>query len=190
MTSCPWIAARRRPDRRNREPGRRGKRPATAGGVAGVGIACILSAMLTGCYTFAPVPLESVSAGDQVRVRLSVEGRDRLERDLFVERRLLEGTLESLGDGRLVLDVPWAVREDGFHSERLVQQVDLRRQEYLEIEQKTIDGLRTGLVIVGVGAGVGVVAGRMLAGDTGGNTGGSGPGPAETLIFRIPFSLR
>jgi len=165
-------------------PGRRS--PA----LRGVVVACTAIALLAGCHTFAPAPLDSVRPGDQVRVRLAPGGRDRLERELFVEVRVLEGEVEWLEDGNLVLDVPWAVRETGFHSEQLTQQVDLEREEYFEVEQKVMDGLRTGLALAGGGAVAGVVLGRIIAGDTGGNTGQPGGGPAETVIVRLPVPFR
>ncbi|NIP59303.1 MAG: hypothetical protein GWO17_15320 [Gemmatimonadetes bacterium] len=125
-----------------------------------------------------------------MRVRLAPEGRSRLERELFVEVRVLEGEVESLEEGRLVLDVPWAERESGFHSEQLRQQLDLEREEYFEVEHKTMDGLRTGLILAGGGAAAGVILGRIISGDTGGNTGQPGGGPGETVIARILFPFR
>lgn len=159
-------------------------------GLRRAAVACTSAVLLTGCYTFAPVPLESVTPGDEVRARLAPEGRDRLERELFVEVQVLEGTVRSLEEGYLVMDVPWAVRETGFHSEQLTQLVDLGRAEYFELEERVIDGLRTGLVVAGAGAAAGVMLARILAGDTGGNTGQPDGGPSDAVIVRIPLSFR
>lgn len=61
---------------------------------------CFLLLVATGCYSYSPVENRSVEAGDEVRIRVSEEGRE--------DPRVYTGRVTRLASDSLVLSVPVA----------------------------------------------------------------------------------
>lgn len=110
--------------------------------------------LTAGCYSYAPVRVESLTPGQAVRVRLTPNEAQRLTELRRTENRLMEGTyLESSG---LQLTVNTQVsRNDPMAGTRaLIQTIDVPLTEVVEVEEKHFDRLKTGLVAGGLLAGV------------------------------------
>jgi hypothetical protein len=143
------------------------------------------------CYTYSPGSVESITPGEEVRVRVTREAAARLEPALASQETTLEGQVVRAENGSLWLDVISASRHIGFHVERMSQTVNLEDAETLTVEIKTLDRPRT-FVAVGVVALVsGAIAWKALSGESGGNT-SQGPGgqPSDDRIVRFFPSIR
>jgi len=145
---------------------------------------------LLGCYSYTPVPIETVHPGITVRARLTREAQDRLPDRVRGDKEMLEGELVDRAGGALTLSVPMAVRRQGFYAEDLHERVVLAPADVVDVERRTLDRRRTYALTGVVGAAVLGVAIRTLSGKTGGNTiDRTDPGPSANIIpiFSLPI---
>ena len=150
----------------------------------------VLVSMLSGCYSFVPVELESLSEGETVVARVSREDAERFGEVLGRTDQVLEGTvLESTSAG-VLLDVEVATRQVGFRFEPLGQRVRLNRTEIQELDRRELDRWRTTTLVTAIGIAVGTAAWAALGGDTGGGSNPQGGGTISddrrlTVTFRL-----
>lgn len=151
-----------------------------------VSIASLAAMALTGCYSYAPIRPEDVSAGTVARARLDPDEARRVAEIIGRDDRLLEGeVLEADGD-RLLLAVPMTTTAAGMSPRQFHQRVELRRGSILEVEARQFSALKTGL-LAGAGA---ILIGAAIAGAFSGNDDSDGnekPRPDDLVvpIFRF-----
>jgi hypothetical protein len=150
----------------------------------------VLISMLSGCYSFVPVELESLSEGETVVARVSREDAARFGEVLGRTDQIVEGTvLESTSAG-ILLDVEVATRQVGFRFEPLGQRVRLNRTEIQELNRREVDRWRTTTLVTAIGVAVGTAAWAALAGDTGGGSNPQGGGTiSDDRRLKVTFRL-
>ncbi len=159
-------------------------------GIGGILWAAAAVVLTSGCYSYAPVSLESVSPGQEIRARISAQGSDRIREQLQTESREIEGEVLSRENGQVLLNVTAALRQVGFRFEPLQQRVLLTEDELLELERKELDRRKTYFVAAGVGVAVGTALFVVLEGRAGGGTKQppiGGPSDDRFVILSIPF---
>ncbi len=138
----------------------------------------LLGIVLSGCFAYAPVALDTVQPGADVRVLVTPEQARALDELLLREARMVDGRLLEVG-ADLLLEVPVASGLQGGAMQSLNQRVRLPRSEVLQVELRSLNRGRTGLVVGVAGA---VVLGSVihaLSRELGGDTRGDPPPPGE-----------
>jgi hypothetical protein len=143
----------------------------------------------SGCFSYQPTRLESVEPGSSIRVRVSAEEAERLISVGLGERRLVDGTLVRNGVDGLMLDADVTTASSPGGRRALVQRVSIPTGEILEVEQRELDRVRTGLAAGGLTAVVAAVIISQLEGGRGSDQ-PPGPDPSELRVplgFRLPI---
>lgn len=145
--------------------------------------------LLAACYTYARVDSGSLHPGMGVRLRLSSSAAERLEPLLgTTDARLLSGVLVDAGRDTLIVEVPTRTNaEIGGSVRTLNQRVGVARSALVEIEARSLDRVRTGLVVGTSAVLAGAVVLRSIKGQPGlDRTPGSGGGTDfRVLVLRI-----
>jgi hypothetical protein len=148
------------------------------------------SAVLAGCYTYAPATLETVPAGAKVRALLSTEAQVDLRDRVGIDARELEGSLVERDESKILLAVRVPPPATGFSTgEAVFQRIDIARQDVLRVDVRKVDGPRTALFIGGIAAAATAGVAAALQGSNPGDPGGNGPGPEESRhrwFLRVP----
>ena len=143
---------------------------------------------VSGCYTYAPLETSSLAAGMDVRARVSSQMARELSPLLgSPDPRLLNGKVITAGD-TLVLEVPSVLQaEVGSSVQTLHQRVSIPRPALLEIESRTLDRYKTGILAGAAGVLVGgyILRATVLNPGREGQPGTGGPG--ELTLFRLRF---
>lgn len=116
-----------------------------------------------GCYRYQPLEVPEVAVGQTVRAYVTHEQGARLEDQAGLRDRHLEGRVVSMENGQLLLEVPSAAVSAGAVSRRLKQRVTIPTDQLLELEERTVDPWKTGLVAGGVVAAVGALVAYQLS---------------------------
>ena len=147
----------------------------------------LLSPFLVGCYSYAPIEPGTAPVGTEVRAHISGAASDRIAPIInSFNTRVLTGKVDENKGGDMVLEVPTgALLNTGDVVAPLVSRVPLQRGDFVQLETRRLDGVRTGLVIGGIAAAVGV-ASYFVSG--GRSRGSAPPNPGEgPPINRIPI---
>ncbi len=113
----------------------------------------LASALLAaGCYRYVPVELETVPAGEGVRMYLTRTGMAAITELPMEAGPIVTGTLVSQDNGDVLLRVPIATRQQGFHIRSIGQDVRIPTGDIIQVERRQLDRLGTGLLIGGTGA--------------------------------------
>ena len=152
--------------------------------------ATLLSSLaLLGCYTYAPLETSNLAAGMDVRARVSSQMARELSPLLgSPDPRLLNGKVIAAGD-TLVLEVPSVLQaEVGSSVQTLHQRVSIPRPALLEIESRTLDRYKTGMLAGAAGLVIGgyILRSTVLNPGKEGQPGGGGPGELTILRVRFP----
>lgn len=140
---------------------------------------------VSGCFAYTPVSLDTVQPGENVRVRITPEQAQEIDALLMRETRILDGVLLERGPSFLV-EVPVATQLQGGARQSLNQRILLPREGIVEMELKSLDRVRTGLLLGGAGA---LVIGTViftLTKELGGDTRTDPPAPPELRAPRFP----
>lgn len=148
-----------------------------------------LVALLSGCYTYAPVETRALGPGASVRARVSTPAAQRIAPLLgFTEARVLTGSLvETKGDA-IVIEVPTAAQiAAGTSTQTLYQHVSLAPGDVTELERRTLNRTRTALVVGAIVAAAGIAVATSLHGEPAIDNPPPTQSPSEmrTPIFRI-----
>ncbi|MBI4520470.1 MAG: hypothetical protein HY701_06510 [Gemmatimonadetes bacterium] len=139
---------------------------------------------LTACFSYVPVEPQVVPPGENVRVYLTRVGMANLGDGLPLDLGAgLSGTLVQQQADRLLLRVPIAVRQEGFHLAPIAQDLWIPAGEILQFERRRFDPVRTGLLVAG-GAGL---AGTVIATIISNSQGPPDGGPPIIEDLRIPL---
>jgi hypothetical protein len=148
----------------------------------------------SGCYTYVPAQFTAIPLGEGVRVYLSQSGVDRIRQigadalPGLTDRPVLNGRLVRRDANEFSLQVPVGTRQAGFHQAALDQQVTLPVSDLVQIEQRRVSGVRTGLAMAGGTALLAtvvvlVVSGARNPADNGGVDGDN----LRVPLFSIPI---
>jgi len=145
-------------------------------------------ALLGACYTYVPLETSTLSPGMDVRARVS----SNMARELSPllnnpDPRQLNGRVITAGD-TLVLEVPSVLQaEVGSSVQTLHQRVSIPRQMLLEVESRTLDRYKTGILAGAAGVIVGgyILRATVLNPGKEGQPGGGGPGELTIPLFRL-----
>lgn len=177
----PWTGALRR-WRRSAETGA-GRRVLRRSALL------LLAPLCAGCYTYTTTPLSRLSPGMEVRAHISDAATERLQDVLGHSHGVVDGSvLSSQPDGVMLL-VPVALRLQGDKLTSLNQRVSLPRSDILEIERRTLDRTRTGLLVAAGVVTVGVLVYGSLRGATSQASTPGGPPPPAPLVVPLPFHI-
>ena len=147
--------------------------------------ALVMPALVTGCYTYAPVQSSALSAGTGVRARVSATAAERVAPLLGVsDARVLTGTLIDNQSGTLIVEVPTIAQASvGTGGQSLNQRISIAPGDLIEIESRKLDRQRTA-VVVGVAA---VVAASATIAALKGGPGLDRPPGGSSTDAKIPF---
>src|SRR5690606_34336234 len=145
-------------------------------------IYCLPIFLLTGCYTYAPIPVESAPPGVQVRARLSPVETVRIQEALGTDRRVFDGALLDVDEDSLLLQVPVPAPAAAGPRRPLFRELTVPRGEVIEIEFRRLDRTKTGAFIVAGVTAAAIIVVRQFRG-TGGKSDIPPPsgGPAELV---------
>lgn len=149
----------------------------------------VLLPLLAGCYNYATVTPTAVPVGSEVRATISGAASDRVAPIIgSFNQRVLTGSVVENHGGSVVLQVQsGAIQNTGEMVVPLFQRVPLEQNDFIQLETRRLDKVRTTIVIGAVGAAVGLAAYAALqshggaSGDPDGGDGGGNP------INRIPL---
>jgi hypothetical protein len=145
------------------------------------------TALSTGCYSYRPVAPELVPTGAEVRVNVTTAAASRLGEVTGRDRRVFTGEFLGVQGQQIQMLVPTTRIEEAMTVRTLYQRVDLRLDDILEIERRSLDRRRTALV---AGTGAAVMTWAVLRAFSGGHAGGSvpvGPGVPEARLPGTSF---
>jgi hypothetical protein len=116
---------------------------------------------LFGCYTYAPIEPDTMRAGTSVRARITSAAADRLATLLGTsETRIITGTLINPGPDTIIVEIPAVMNATtGGSTRTLHQRVAISRAELIEMETRTLNRLRTGVV---AGSAIVILAGAVI----------------------------
>jgi hypothetical protein len=106
----------------------------------------------SGCFSYFPATLETVPAGENVRIFVSPAGMSEVGELPVAAGPMLQGTLVRRESDGILLHVPVASREEGFYRASIGQDVRIPSREILRMERRQINRFTTGLLVGGVGA--------------------------------------
>lgn len=135
--------------------------------------------MLSGCYNYAPVGMDAVAPGAEIRANLTTEKSFELERDLGERRSVVEGEVVEAGPLALLLSVPWTYRDPRLGQTALRQRIRVQENEVIRLEMRTLDRPRSAIVLGAVGVVAGVILFHIFGPDEVGETIRPGPPNGE-----------
>ncbi|MGD2068584.1 MAG: hypothetical protein PVI57_07850 [Gemmatimonadota bacterium] len=146
----------------------------------------LLAVGTVGCYNHRVVPLDEVRAGSEVRVRVSTDEAERLEREAQVPDRVFRAEVLEAEPDALLLQLP--VPGSGLNgSEPIYNRVRIPSGEMLEVEVRELSKPKTfGLIGVGVAA-VAYATLRAFESTDDPDTEGKEPGEPTRARVRIPL---
>jgi hypothetical protein len=163
--------------------------------------ACLLGGCLalaagsSGCYRYAPIPIESVRPGENVQVRLTEAAATRLVSEFGAFTQRLEGPLAPAAGDSLSISVTVGREYNGMPLEGMRQSLFLGRSEVTEVRRRELSRSRTALVGVGTLAAFALlINGVVQMSDDNPNSGESPPPPpppgvraARIGVLLLPF---
>lgn len=145
----------------------------------------------SGCFRYVSVPLETVSVGDGVRLVVTRDGAAEYREVTGAEEVLpvVTGTLTERSPSSLVLLIPVAARQAGFHQVGIDAAVQVPVNEVLDASRRELNLFGTGALALGA-AGLTVLVVRQILTAVHNSTSDPGNDIDESVtatpIFRIP----
>lgn len=121
----------------------------------------------SGCYSYQATSLESLSPGEDVRLRLSQDEAARLQDLPLSQGRLLNAMVLDATGSELLFETTVGVNDAQRGTRALTQRVSVAFREIVEVEQRSLDRLRTGTLAGGAAALVGIVLYAQFRGSSG-----------------------
>jgi len=145
---------------------------------------------VSGCYSYHVVPVNEVAPGQEVRIRISAAEAVRLGELIDRGDRSLDGRLLENTDSQVVLGISSVAQTTALTavqdpSGQLFQRIAVPREGLLELEVRTLDKKRTGIVVGLLAAISATVAYTQLDHQSAINEKGKGGGQ----VIRIPIGL-
>lgn len=149
----------------------------------------VLLPLLAGCYNYAPVTPTSVPVGSEVRATISGAASDRVAPIIGrFNQRVLTGAVVENNSGSMVLQIQsGAIQNTGEMVVPLFQRVPLDQNDFIQLETRRLDKVRTTVMIGAIGAAVGVATFAALQGHGGASGDPDNGGGGGNPINRIPI---
>jgi len=139
----------------------------------------------TGCYTYTPIELTSVTPGTDVRARIRATTAEQLGPSLAMsDARVLSGSVVDLTADGMTLKVESVRAGTNGAPEGLFQQILISRADLLELESRQLDRSRTRLAAAAGVTGAALLAVTMLRGRSSGESAVTEPPANFTLGSR------
>ena len=116
--------------------------------------------LCSGCFSYVPAEIGAVPPGESVRLFLTREGVETVNRggieEAFsaVAEPVLSGEFVRRTDDDLFLRVPTVRRQVGFHTAQLGQDIRVPASEIVQIERQQLNMAGTGLLVGGTVAAI------------------------------------
>lgn len=116
--------------------------------------AAVLAAALlgAGCYKYEPLKVPEAESGQTVRAFLTPDRAVELQETAGIQGRWVTGRVVSADDREIMLEIPSATVSAGGMSRRLRQRVALPSDQLLDLQARSVDTWKTGLVAGAVAA--------------------------------------
>ena len=148
----------------------------------------LLTPLIVGCYNYAAVNPTSVPQGTEVRAKITGAASDRIAPQLGTfDTREITGNVVANDNGAMTLEVPTgAIANTGESIIPLHQRVQLNPADFVSLETRRLDVVRSSIMAGAVVAGLGVIAAVALHSKSEATdyTGGE---PGAPPINRIPL---
>jgi len=143
------------------------------------------------CYNHRPVPLEAVPPNGDVRLVVTRAGANEVAevREVPGAAPTIRGKFMGRDGGDLLLRIPVGQRTVGFLSSDIEQTVRVPELEVLQVEQRELDGVRTGLFIAGIAGATTLVLFAIVDAVGGSMTLGDDPPQLENRIPLISIPI-
>jgi hypothetical protein len=145
--------------------------------------------LCSGCFSYVQAPVESVPAGQDVRVYLTREGIAELRDVAESDRPFVSGRLVRREEQRLLVSVPIARQQTGFYSKPIGQEVSIPTLEIVQLERRKLNRAGTGLLVAGTAAATAVVIYTIIEAGRPPDPNGP-PGPEEFRRPGFSFPIR
>lgn len=144
--------------------------------------------LLTGCYSYTPIPLEVTPNGQDVRILITRQGALELVEvtDVQGEVPSVTGQIVNREGREVLMRVPVGQRRDGFHRVSLEQTIRIPAGEILQVERRDFDRGKTALLGVGFIAGSAFII-TSIMNALGGDTGTDGTAPPDENRIPVPM---
>ena len=148
--------------------------------------------LLSGCFSYIPAELDTVSVGESVQVTLTRAAVAELPAEIPTQDELrFKATLVGREGDRLSLRVPIARQQEGFHSVDIEQELQIATNEIMLVERRQLNRGGTALLMAGTAALAVTVVVTIIGSSIGGEDTGNPPLPPELigipiLSFPIP----
>jgi hypothetical protein len=103
----------------------------------------------SGCFRYAPIPIESVRPGEDVQVRLTDAAAARLAGEFGAYSQRLEGPLATEGRDSLSISLMVGREYNGMALEGVRQTLFLGRSEVVEVRRRELSRSRTAMAGAG-----------------------------------------
>ena len=172
------------------EPGPEGLRfwSVNVGRRATRGLYLVAAAFLSGCHTYVPTDLPSVSVGQEVRVYLSRAAVSTLPEEVPVNSLYITGRLMERETDSLTLGIRMGPQEPGIVMQDLRQMVRVGTGQVVDVRERQFSAPRTAILAVGA-AGAAAFLINMIFGAEDSDD----PGDPDEEFSRVPvvsFPLR
>lgn len=148
-------------------------------------IALVASTLLApACYRYVPAELAGLPDGQDVRMYLTRQGIAAIDELPLESGPLVRGRFVNQDNGDVILRIPVAVRQTGFHTSSIGQDVRIPTSEIIQVERRRFDSVGTGLLIGGSAIATALVMKLIL--DSRNDTTGEPPLIEE---LRVPLFL-
>lgn len=113
---------------------------------------------VSGCFSYVPADLDTLPPGENVRVFVTNAVVQEVQEVTPLGQPVLRGRVVRRDDDELFLRIPIAVRQEGFHSSEIGQDVRVPLREIIQLERRRPDHLGTGALVAGtIGAAATVI---------------------------------
>jgi len=145
--------------------------------------------LLSGCYTYTPLDVANAGPQANVRARLSAPAAARISPSLGNgDSRMLSGVVVDKAANALTLEVSSVPVGTATAQQGLFQRVTIAPTDIVELETRTLDKQRTGLLVGAAVVGAGVITAAIIHGQS---TGANSPTePPSNFLRRVAFTFR
>jgi hypothetical protein len=109
------------------------------------------------CYSYTPIPTDTVPAGEAVRIYVSSAALSGFEDAIATDTPVLRGRVARREGDQLFLRIPVGQRQLGFHSTQIDQEVPIPLREITQVERREFNRAATGAMIAGTAGAAAVV---------------------------------
>jgi hypothetical protein len=112
---------------------------------------------LTGCFRYTPLQVDAVPEGENVRVYVNRSVVESIGEVRTSTEPILRGRVTRREPETLFIRIPIGVRQEGFHSAEIGQDVSIPMRDIIAIERRRLDRIGTGALVAGTAGAAAVV---------------------------------